>query len=355
MKVGIVTFQETNNYGALLQNYALSRAFRKNGAEPKTINYISEYIGKPYRFSHLKNKGLMTYLLGVAGYFIYLPRTIKNNRFRKHIKYTSKVNKTNVKDIVDDFDIFVTGSDQVWNYNLTGGDGYYLLDFVKDKSRCNSYSASLGVKTIDDKYSSEYRELLSDFHYVSVREESAKDALVPVLGKEVDVVADPCVLLSKSEWDKVSNTPREKGYVYVYQLGVSGDAVRLAKKIAKEKGLKVIFTPFPVGGMAVGKFDIFAGAAEVLGYIKNADYVITDSFHGTLLSIIFNKRFFTKASGTHAAVGSRIFDMLNHYGLTDRIISSNTNYKEKIDYERVNALLEDDRKKGMGVIKNILS
>lgn len=354
MKVGVVTFQETNNYGALLQNYALSRTLRKLGASPTTIDYKSEYIGKPYRLRHLRDKGLMKYLLGVAGYIIYLPRSKKNNLFRRHISYTRAVTRDELFKLNNEFDFFITGSDQVWNYNLTGSDNYYLLDFVSDKSKCASFAASLGLTKIDKKHDKVYKDLLAGYRYLSVRENSARDALLDIGLKDVDVVMDPCVLLSSSEWMKLADQPKEEKYVYVYQLGVSKDVVMLAKRIAREKGLKVIFTPFPVGAMYRGKMDVFAGAAQVLGYIKNAQYVITDSFHGTLLSIIFNKRFFTKASGTHAAVGSRIYDLLDHYSLTDRMLDADTDYRLEIDYDRVNEILKGDRDRGLNKLKNII-
>lgn len=353
MKAGIVTFQETNNYGAMLQNYALQRALASIGVDSETIDYKSDYIGKPYRLLTLKRKGLMKYLLGVAGYIIYLPRTKRNKMFRRRIKYSEKVNKDSIVKYENSYDLYITGSDQVWNYDLTGFDGYYMLEFVKDKSKCNSYAASLGIAEIDEKYKTGFDKLLGDFHYISVREESAKKAISKVISNEIEVISDPCILLEQKEWDKITLKAPNYSYVYVYQLGVSKDVVEIAKKIAQKHNLKIIFTPFPVGSMAKGKYHISAGCEDVVTYIKNAEYVVTDSFHGTLLSVIYHKRFFTKASGTHSAVGNRIVDMLKGYELSNRMISENIDIDAEIDYTHVDNIIRQNRENGYQVLKKI--
>lgn len=353
MKIGIVTFQETNNYGALLQNYALQKALGKLGHECETIDYKSEYIGKPCRLRHLKMKGLMKYLLGVAGYLIYLPRTKKNNKFRKMISYSPKTDEKNISAYEDAYDIYICGSDQVWNYQLTGFDPYYMLDFVKDKKKCNSYAASLGIAEIDDAHREAFSKAIEAYHIITVREESAANAIRKISKHPVEVTADPCVLLTPQEWSEITEKAPEQPYIYVYQLGVSKDVVELAKKMAKEKGCKLIFTPFPVGSFAAGKYHISAGCQDVVTYIKHAEYVITDSFHGTLLSILFHKKFFTKAGGTHGVVGNRIVDLLKSYGLSDRLISCDINPYAEIDYEIVEEKIRNNREHGYNVLKRI--
>lgn len=355
MKIGIITFQETNNYGAILQNYALQQALIKKGHQAETIDYKSRYIGKPYRFSHLKNKGLFAYLFGVMGYMIYMPRTAKCNRFKKKIQYSRAVKREELDRLNQEYDCFITGSDQVWNYKLTGMDATYLLDFVEDKRKCNSFAASVGLSEIESEKQNKYRELLQNYNRISVRERSAGALLEPILDKQVEVVSDPCILLTKEEWKEAAAQMREPGsYVLVYQLGVSPDVVRRAKKIAAEKNLKVVYVPFPVGDLGFGTWDMFAGNAELLGYLKDAAYVVTDSFHGTLLSIIFNKLFFTKVSGTHSGVGSRITDMLTDFGLQDRIIGEDEDCFKGIDYDRVNQIISRKREAANLFLDSIL-
>ena len=353
MKIGIITFQETNNYGALLQNYAIQKALAKLGHTSETIDYKSEYIGKPCRLRHLKKKGLMKYLLGVAGYFIYLPRTKRNNQFRKMISYSPKTDAKSIKAYEDSYDLYICGSDQVWNYQLTDFDPYYMLGFVKDKKKCNSYAASLGIAEIDEEHREDFAKMIEDYHIISLREKSAANAISKISNHPLEVVADPCVLLSKEEWSDITGKAPDFPYVYVYQLGVSKDVVNLAKKLAKEKGCKLIFTPFPVGSFAKGKYHITAGCQDVVTYIKNAEYVVTDSFHGTLLSILFHKKFFTKAGGTHGAVGNRIVDLLKGYGLSNRLISEDMDPYGEIDYEVIEVKIKENREKGYEILERI--
>lgn len=355
MKVGIITFQETNNYGAILQNYALQQALIQKGHHVRTIDYRSSYIGKPYRLAHLRNKGFFPYAFGVLGYLIYMPRRRKCKKFRKRIRYTDPVKEGGLGKLNEEFDLFITGSDQVWNPRLTGMDAVYMLNFVADKVKCNSYAASIGLSEASPSQKEFFYAFLHDFHYISVREKSAATLLGSILGREVAVASDPCLLLTREEWASVAEGPRNtQGYVFVYQLGVSSDAVSLAKRIAREESLRLVFVPFPVGAFAVGRWDVGVGNAGLVGYIMNAEYVVTDSFHGTLLSIIFNKKFFTKISGTHAGVSSRIYDLLERYGLEERIIQSGMDYGQEISYESINDKIKMDREMSMQILDRIL-
>lgn len=343
MKIGIITFQETNNYGAILQNYALQKSLAKLGHEAETINYRSSYIGKPYRLAHLKNKGLGKWLFGIAGYLCYMPRTFRCNQFRKKIFFSEPVRQGNIEKLNEKYDVFLSGSDQVWNYKLTGKDYTYMLDFVKEKSKCSSYAASLGLSEIDPEMQSVYKKQLGGYRKLTVREKSAACVLKPVVGREMQTVLDPCFLLNKEEWKKVFPAKSiQNPYILVYQLGVSKDVVELAQKIAAKKQCKIVFVPFPVGKIVLGKWAAFSGPAELISYIYHADYVITDSFHGTAFSIIFQKNFFTKIAGTHAGVGARIYDLLERYGLLGRLIGNVEDELAEIDYTGMQPMLAQD-------------
>lgn len=344
MKVGIVTFQETNNYGANLQNYALQQAVRQLGGTPETIDYRSRYIGRPYGLAHLKNKGLGTYLFGVVGYLVYALRTKNTKRFRRRIAYSPKVKRDGLAAMNDCYDCFLTGSDQVFNHKLTGMDGTYMLDFVNDKSRCHSYAASLGLAALEPEVQAQYKAWLSEFASLTVREQTAAEVLSEVLDREVSVVSDPCFLLERTDWEQVVVEPKmKKPYVFVYELAMSKDVVALAQKIAKEKGLKIVFAPFPMGKAALGSWRLGAGPGEILGLIRDAEYVVTDSFHGTLFSILFNKAFYTRIA--EKKIGSRISDLLTKCGLEDRLLDpSMETFSSDIDYTAVNAIIDEYRR-----------
>lgn len=355
MKVGIMTFQETNNYGAILQNYALQKALQKLGAEAETIDYKSEYIAKPYRLSHLKRKGLFGYGFGLVGYICYAFRGKNNKKFRKNISYSKPVCYEELKSLNGTYDKFIAGSDQVWNYNLTGHDDAYCLNFVDDCSKKCSYAASLGVKEVSEEDGRWFVEKLADYNHLLVRERSAAALLTSLLKRDVTTVLDPVFLLKKEEWNEVipERLVKEK-YIAVYQLGISKEMVQYAKETAKKYGCKLIFLPFPMIGLAKGKYHISAGAAEVLNYLYYADYVITDSFHGTALSIIFQKKFTTHIGGTHGKVNSRISDMLEMFGLSGRAWSSSLEIDSEIVYEKVAEIMDAEREKSYGHLKCLL-
>lgn len=354
MKAGIITFQETNNYGAVLQNYALQQAILKCGAEPETIDYLSDYIGRPYRLTHLKNKGLLAYLYGIVGFLIYRMREKNTNFFRKHIRYSERIVRKQLATLNERYAVFITGSDQVFNHRLTGGDATYLLDFVTDKKRCSSYAASLGLENVGEAFCDAYKACLKDFRVISVREKTASAALKELLERDIAVVSDPCALLTCDEWRRVAVLPKERrAYVLVYELGISPEVVSLAKQIASSENLKIIFVPFPIGIPAKGSWKPCAGPGELLGLIAQAEYVITDSFHGTLLSIIFEKPFFTRIP--EKRVGSRILDLLKEYDLEDRLIGSCIDYKKAIDYRAVREKIAQNRTYSMELLKKCVS
>ena len=355
MRIGIVTFQETNNYGAILQNYALQKALIKLGHSPETIDYRSEYIAKPYRLRHLRDKGLRKWLLGIIGYLVYLPRTRKNKLFRQLIKYSPIVDINNIDSLNDIYDIFIAGSDQVWNCGLTGGDPVYMLGFVDDRDKCFAYAASIGAEHILRDWIELYKSYISSFNRISVREGCVIREMENLLSRaDICRMPDPLVLLSRDEWDEVAVTPSlNEPYIYVYQLGVSSLLVEMADNLAREHNCKLVFSPFPVGRLSRGYYDISAGCGEVVGYIRNAEYVLTDSFHGTLMSIIYGKKFYTYSGGTHSAVGSRINDMLKQYGLETRLIEK-TKSDDVIDYSYTDSILVSERKMAYEYLNSII-
>lgn len=353
MKIGIITFQETNNYGAILQNYALQHSLKKYGHDVETIDYRSRYISKPYKLLHLKKKGIARYLFGVMGYICYLPRQKRNSVFRQKINYSKPVKYEELVELNQDYDMFITGSDQVWNVNLTGHDDTYFLGFVAEKNKKNSYAASVGLSALSEQDKVWYNNKLSDFTDVLVRETSSVALLEPLLNKSVKDVVDPVFLLDEEEWKSVMNPVNMGDYILVYQLGISKAFVKYAVSCAKKYNCKLIFVPFPLVGFAKGKYKFTAGAGDVLSYIAHAKYIITDSFHGTALSIIFNKKFTTLVSGTHSGVSSRLKDMLKKFGLENRIWIEGFDLDATIDYKAVNRIVKVERQKALELLKKI--
>ena len=196
-----------------------------------------------------------------------MPRKKNFIKFRKLIKKTKKVDKVTISALNSEYDFFITGSDQVWNYNLTNFDTCYFLDFVNDSKKKLSYAASLGFDSFSEKIAKEYNLLLNDFSALNVREKSASVLLERVLNKKVVVGLDPTLLLEKDDWDKIAIEPKVKDYIFVYQLSPSRYMTDIIKKLKQKTGLKVVAVPF-VMGTVNAYCDMTAGPSEWIGYIK---------------------------------------------------------------------------------------
>lgn len=357
MRVGIVTFQHANNYGALLQAYALQRSVKQLNQQCDIITYESGYIEAPYSFSQLKRKGFKAWVVGIIGYVCYLPRKKKCNAFRKNMTYSRKVNRKDVSDLNDEYDIFIAGSDQVWNYKLTGGDMNFLLGFVRDNKKKNSYAASIGLNEIEPYMHDVYIKNLMQFKNISVRERRAKEIISELAGIDCKVVVDPTLLLKAQEWEDVIADTVEKGnYIVVYQLGISKRFTDYVKDLAATKGLKVKYIPFPLGGHVKSQSMLTIGPSEWLGLFKQAQYVVTDSFHGIVFSLVFHKQFMVEVNETNKNVGGRIYDLLQMVNLEKRMLNAKEpdNIDFKIDFEKVDVVLSSQREQSKNYLKMMI-
>ncbi len=193
-KVGIITFHRAINYGALLQGYALLEKVKECGADACMIDYRCPFVESAYRLTWGLNdksfKGYRTWLKGVP----HLIKKKKNfRRFAKQrLNLTSKYTEANINGFGDRLDVYITGSDQVWNMNVCGDDRNYLLDFVKDDSRKFSYAVSIGGYQMKD----DEKELAKRFAKISMREKSACDYIAQETGRKVHKCLDPTLLLT---------------------------------------------------------------------------------------------------------------------------------------------------------------
>jgi hypothetical protein len=333
--VAILTFQEANNYGAMLQCYALQKKINLLGAQCEVINYKCDYLSKPYGIRALKRKGIVRYILGNINACLRWPRRKKFENFRQEIPMSEKVLKNSIHLLNDRYDLFVTGSDQVWNYDLTDFDQTYFLDFVKDHEKKGSYAASIGFDKMENQdIRMEYKRLLADFSFISVREQSAKSMISDLCKKNVEVVLDPTLLIDAEEWEKIAVEPQIKyKYIFVYQLVPSGYLCQILKKLKKETGLKVVFAPFSLGNNCKGRWEFAAGPKEWIGLIKNAEYVVTDSFHGTVFSVLFKKKVYSCVN----ELGTRITSLLDALQLNELLFDKQREFVllAHIDYSEM--------------------
>ena len=356
-KIVIVTFQNAYNYGAILQCYALQTILSKNKNNVEVLNYDNETISNVYK-TFYKPKGSLKFLKYIKSFvtgLMYSKQTIPRNRkFRKFIKnnifLTKKMNQKEILNLEFKKDTtLVVGSDQVWNTDITNGyDPIYMLDFGGNIKRV-SYAASIGKNLIDSKYENKIKKTLNKYFAISVREKTAKNELVKFLDKNIEVTLDPTLLIEKDEWEKNVPKKRKKYENYIFVYMPNKECEKIAKHLQDKYNKKIVYIDkkniFNKNSINISDADPF----DFLSYIKHADYVVTTSFHATIFSIIFNKKIWIALPKT---VGSRITDLLSELNISNRCVTTYYEFKsknpdEKIDYDEVNEILKEKRKKSI--------
>lgn len=337
-KIGILTFHRAINYGAVLQAWALFKRIKDELYEVSIIDYRPNSIEltyKPFSFKKLfENNSLKSQLLYLLDrIFKYRMICVRNQAFINFRNENLKIEGINK---IQDFDVLISGSDQVWNPNLTKGlDKFYYLNIpAKEGVKKISYGASSELAYFEELIKKQKAFLvknLNSFNAISVREVALSDALSKHIEKKIDVVLDPTLLLSAEDYEEIISKPLEKNpYILVYQVVDKGETMKIAKKIAKERKLKIIFLN--------SKYRFYKrttnlkgsiGPSEFLSLFKNASYIVTTSFHGTIFSIIFKKNFYTVV-GNHS---TRQTNLLNQLNLSSRILTNIDDLGETTDIE----------------------
>lgn len=355
MKVGILTFHKVINYGAVLQAYALNRYINENGIDCEDIDYTAKKIRNFYnpfkieKFSDLKD--LLDFFLNLIGRF----RTIKKFRlFRsQYIRFSKKCFDNCIKEANGRYDLLICGSDQIWNNKITGEDLNYFFSFDK-VSRKASYAASFGAADISSNKDT-ILKLLTVFSHITVRESSSISLLNNCISNKVRLVLDPVFLLPSKEWSLLANNKKilDGKYIFLFNLKNNIDVITFVKQLSKEKGMEIV--TLSNSSFYNHSFRKISGGGpiEFLYLIKNAEYIVTDSFHATSLSIIFNKVFFVGLNKTQIALNSRLNSLLTLFDLQKQIISKDINYN--INYTRVNQIMDIEKKKSEMILDKILN
>lgn len=329
-KVLILSFHANNNYGAVLQNYALQTAIRDLGFRVETLDYLSEAI--PFlnytRVWRKSTKGIGNYIKKLARYLLFYKKMhARINAFQHfratYLSLTKRVMKHELPTLDGQYDVYIAGSDQVWNVNVITEDEVdtYTLQFIQSEPRA-AYAASAGsCRNITPALV----ERISTLDYVSVREHSLKELLERRGLTGVRDACDPVFLLEKERWEQLLpiSAPHEKPYVFAYLLcpkELPQDIRRLSRAIAAERGLKIFHVDRRIG-FGTSRYEI--GPVEWLSHIAHADAVVLSSFHGLAFSIIFEKEFFLIHRPT---MEDRTRDLLELLGLSDRAFDSYEEY-----------------------------
>lgn len=358
--VATLTFQDALNYGALLQCYALQQSILKLGHSTEVLNYASEVI----RLSNWPRKMLSASSLAEAAKILvknqYLTKRKKSfDAFKKECLVLSKeVSVDSFSTDTAKYAKVIVGSDQVWNPILTHGDMNYFLKDLSSSTKKAAYAASIGLSSIPGDYATDIRALLSDYCDITVREETAAKVLGALTGKNIDVVCDPVMLLDSSEWEDVMEDcePGDKPYILYYSLGLPDKGiVEMCRWLSSKKncGLVVLHNSpaNPRGCISDNSCD----PRRWMRYLKDADTIVTPSFHGVCFSLIFRKNFICLKNQKNSDVSSRLSDLLERVGLRERCMGA---FEEQattgIDWARVTPILDGERTRGVSRLKSIL-
>lgn len=360
MKVGIITFHRALNYGALLQAFALRHSLSKFGAEARVLDYRNPVMEGMYfypSFSQRKTvKAKIKYLIQGKS---ELKRREKFESYRKTYLNLSEelFTSDDLKIVSETYDRFITGSDQVWNYGAHDFDKNYFLQFVNDRNKKYSYAASFGLSSLPEDYKEEYRNILGDFAMCSVRERQGLDILSSLGIENQRVDLDPTMLLTKEEWHtqfNISDKPKHK-YIFAYYFELTETLRTYIEQLANKTGYMVVFAgnslkaPFRCRCKGLKTAD----PIDFVNAISNAEYVVTNSFHGTAFSMIFNKKFYVELLKTDSKVNSRIENILQTFSSEKQIIAP-SKMNDDVDWDAVNSKMAEMRKESLNYLKEIL-
>ncbi len=370
-KAGIVTYWNTkDNYGTVLQNYALQCFLKSNSIDAELIR-VSLNHNKTFKdtvSNYRKQHGILRTLCLLASQPLRKILKVSFNKNqnkrsfelfrRQYLKMTQDYSSyTDLKEnCVDDYDYLIAGSDQIWNmYDYKLNQAYdlihtYYLDFGRGDVKRLSCAASFGKNSISEDLIEEIQPLLNKFEFVSVREEFGIE-LCEKLDNHIAVRQyDPTLLLSVDEYKKLTSgidTNHKRPYVLLYLLSNSCDFdIHGLYAWAECRNIEVVYVAGNETLRSTNKYSkTYPTIQEWISLIENAEYIFTNSFHGSIFCILFNKKFMAiSQTGKFASQNGRITSLLNDFGLIERLYSKNFGAVcEEINYDRVNKTLESIR------------
>lgn len=332
-QAGIITFHCSNNYGAMLQAYGLKRFLRDHKIEAEIVRYEPPYMtGRHWWIPYAPIQGLKGRIWCLFnmwnGFWAHMRvreqfsrQRANMNRFRR--EYLLEKGQPKILSAGGlrklPYRYYIVGSDQIWNPNITCGlrKAYFGAFENRRKEKVISYAASFGGASIDSRHDDKFAGLVRHIDALSVREEAAIPYVKRFYEKDVRAVLDPVFFLQKETWQKAEKAPDKKGYLFVYVTEGNQKMAEYARKLSQEKNLPVIEVRAGQQGADQGfELDVTAGPAEFLGYIHNAEYVVTNSFHAVAFSIIYEKKFLAFA---HSNLSARLRNILQIHGLEDKL------------------------------------
>lgn len=371
MKAAIMTLALSDNYGAALQSYGLSKTLTDMGVENEVYRYqdwsrITYGMSKVSRMKYEALKVAKFLLTGGA-------RAKGFAAFREaYIPMTQKLygNNAQLRQEPGEYDVYISGSDQIWNPKLFVFDYSYFLDFVPEGKKKISYASSFGKAGFEESYKEKCGQLLSQYSHISVREKSGEAIVKELCGKDAFTAVDPTLLLTREEWMPLTENASEESkkfngilcYIMPGDKLVENAIESIAQQLHQKTGLPIMrlgIKEHKVFSYKKGETDIKAGPAEYLAYFAGAQYVVTNSFHGTAFSVNFGKEAFIPINDTlppEKALHERVKSLLTQVGAEELMISASKPLltERNLDKEKIAANLAALRKRSMDYLKRAL-
>lgn len=344
MKIGIITIHNSPSYGGSLQSYALYKYLELQGFDVEIID-----LHRPYQKDYKKSSTYKVYteknrynifidfMKKVVRNFLNRRSNIESNysqsAYKKFLSFNNMVKCSKPYWGCDSlynnppiYDAYITGSDQVWNpYQPYCIEPYFLTFAPKGKKRI-SYAASIGLNKLPEIFESKISQWLNMYDYISVREKNTADYLKSLTGLDITTVADPTFLLDSTYWKKIAVYPQKKKYILMFTLSCIPEILNYCQQLSKESGLELM--SLRMNQSEYNPKDNYtiitdAGPAEFLGYMANAEIVITNSFHGTVFAFLMGaKNVFTYIPEGNKR-GVRIVNLYDELGYPNHILRKN--------------------------------
>lgn len=379
--IGLVTCYFHHNYGSMLQAYATEMIMQQMGLPFQTIackapiNYMQEnkilYIIKKLLIADWKMRlGKMKIERAKKDNPMFAKNwEIRNKAFDQfaetffHVSPYCK-NREELSKMAENYSAFLVGSDQLWRTDSVEH-GYYTLEWVPDHIRKIAYSTSIGVKEVPWFQVEKNKRFMNRFDHIALREQSACDLVYKLTGRKVPVVLDPTLLFTGDQWLEIQQQePLTNGkYIFCYLLGDNPSQREFIKRVKEKTEYKIValqqlddYIPSDEGFADEAPY---VGPREFLNYIRNAEYVFTDSFHCSVFSILYKKNFFTFsrfAEGAKQSTNTRIDNLLHITGLEERRMTKDKTIEEVVNFKRnfdgVDEKLNALRKSSMDYLYN---
>lgn len=356
-QAALITCHNIKNYGSVFQTYATTVVFKDFGYDVTVIDYQRPgtdregFRKRTLRESHMAKKPVIKFVFPyVLKASFYKMEGVFSDFLRKYVATTAKTYLTE-EELVQNCpgaDLYISGSDQIWNSDINGRiERPYYLSFLPDDKKRISFASSFGKTQLHDDEKAETCGLLSKYQWLSTRERSGTE-IIRGLGLDADTVLDPTLWLSKEQWERLAEPVRApKRYVLVYQLHNNKAMDQYIKQMEKTYHLPCLRVDLFYHYMVKsGRHIVCPTPGQLIALIKNAEYVISDSFHMTVFSILFNNKFISIYSEN--SFNDRIASILKLLDLEARHLESYEDFdiwNKEIDYDKVNRCLEEQKQK----------